>query len=274
MNTAPTVPAITATLDGPDGTLHYELRGTGPLLMLAAAPMDAAVFEPVADLLAADFTVLTSDPRGINRSKLHDPQQESTPQLRADDLSRLLAHVDAGPAAVLGTSGGACSVLALAQAHPEQLHTVLAHEPAFYALLDDREQHRAVVEDMIARYAADDVAGAWQRFLSNANIQVTDEVLAMIVPAEPEPQAAADNRYGFLRMLRATTSWEPDLDVLRSGPRVVVGVGADSGGELCERISHTIATALGSYAVVFPGGHLGFLDDPRGFAATLRGVLS
>ena len=60
--------------------------------------------------------------------------------MRADDLARLLIHLDAGPAVVLGSSGGAVSALALVQAHPELVHTVIAHEPPLDELLDDREQ--------------------------------------------------------------------------------------------------------------------------------------
>src|SRR4051794_29333163 len=115
-------PAVTAgTLGVPDGRLYFEMRGTGPLVVLVGAPMGADAFAPVADLLAADHTVLTTDPRGVGRSPLEDPEQDSTPELRADDLSRLLTHLRAGPAVVLGSSGGAVTALALAQAHPEQV---------------------------------------------------------------------------------------------------------------------------------------------------------
>src|SRR3954453_7670272 len=95
------------TLDVPGARLHYELRGTGPLVALVGSPMDATSFTPLADLLATDHPVLPTDPRGINRSTLADPSAESTPELRASDLERLLAHVDRGPAAVFGSSGGA-----------------------------------------------------------------------------------------------------------------------------------------------------------------------
>jgi pimeloyl-ACP methyl ester carboxylesterase len=61
-------------------------------VVLVAAPMDATSFAPLADLLASDHTVLTTDPRGINRSPVDDPNLDSTPPMRADDLSRLLAH--------------------------------------------------------------------------------------------------------------------------------------------------------------------------------------
>ena len=152
MTAAFTVPVTAATLQVPGAHLYYEVRGAGPLVVFVGAPMDASSFTPLADLLAADHTVLTTDPRGINRSPVEDPEQDCTPQMRADDLSRLLAHLDAGPAAVLGSSGGAVSALALAQAASEQVHTVIAHEPPLDELLDDRDQLRVQTEDMIATY--------------------------------------------------------------------------------------------------------------------------
>jgi pimeloyl-ACP methyl ester carboxylesterase len=130
--------------------------------------MDATSFAPLANLLAGDHTVLTTDPRGINRSPVDDPAQDSTPQMRAGDLSRLLTHLGAGPAAVLGSSGGAVSALALAQAHPEQVHTLVAHEPPLIELLPDRAERHAGNEEVIARWLAGDYAGSWTAFLDNA----------------------------------------------------------------------------------------------------------
>ncbi|MET7277346.1 alpha/beta hydrolase [Kribbella sp. NPDC005582] len=99
--------------------LYYEVRGTGPLVVLVGAPMDADAFAPLADLLADSYTVLTTDPRGINRSRLAG--STSTPEQRADDLARLIRYVDRGPAIAFGSSGGAVSVLALAQNHPQSV---------------------------------------------------------------------------------------------------------------------------------------------------------
>lgn len=79
MSTTPTVPVRTATLEVPDGRLYFEVRGDGPLVALIASPMDARAFAPLADLLATDRTVLTTDPRGIGRSVLHDPTQTPPP---------------------------------------------------------------------------------------------------------------------------------------------------------------------------------------------------
>lgn len=274
-------PATIVTADHlkvPDATLYYEVRGQGPLVVLVGAPMHAAHFAPLAGLLADDHTVLTTDPRGVNRSSLDEPGRDSTPQMRADDLSRLLTHLGAGPAAVFGSSGGAVTALALAVAHPEQVRTVIAHEPPLNRLLDDPEERDAAVEDIIATYVSGDVAGAWTKFMINANLPMPDfEEPAggpAEAPAEPDPQQVADERFWFLHEMRATTRWEPDIDALRAGPgSVVVGIGEESAGQLCDHASTALAAALGTKPTYFPGGHIAFADDPDGFASRLREVL-
>ncbi|ASU82594.1 hypothetical protein CDO52_07160 [Nocardiopsis gilva YIM 90087] len=55
--------------------------------------------------------------------------------------------------------------------------------------------------------------------------------------------------------------------------RIVVGIGEDSTGQLCDRTSRALAAALGSAPVFFPGGHVGFTEQPDTFAARLREFL-
>ena len=272
--TAPT--AVTAgTLGVPRARLHYEVRGAGPLVVLVGAPMGADAFSPLAGLLAGDHTVLTTDPRGVGRSPVDDPEQDSTPELRADDLSRLIAHLGAGPAVAVGSSGGAVSVLALAQAHPEQVTTVVAHEPPLSELVDDRDRLRAGTERIIATYLAEGSAAAWREFMAVGDIVVPEDDAHTAPPAgEPDPQAVADERHFFLHELRGTTTWQPDPAALRAVPtRVVVGIGATSAGELCDRTSRALAAALGVEPTMFPGSHIGFLEDPAAFAARFREVV-
>jgi pimeloyl-ACP methyl ester carboxylesterase len=263
------------TLEVPGAHLYYEVRGRGPLVVLVGAPMDAGPFGPMADLLAGDYTVLTTDPRGINRSPVDDPSQDSTPEMRADDLSRLVARVDAGPAVVLGSSGGAVSALALVQAHPELVRGVIAHEPPLLELLPDAAELHAGNEVVIERWLAGDYAGSWRVFLENANIQLPEGVFEAVFGGEPDARALADTTYQNTHMLRPTTRFVPDVAVLRSaGPRVVVGIGEASAGQVCDRTSRALASALGIEPTMFPGGHTGFAEDPSGFAVRLRSVLA
>ena len=261
------------TLAVPGAKLHYELRGGGPLLVLAGAPMDADAFAPLAGLLAADFTVLTADPRGIHRSPVDEPDADVTPEQRADDLAALIAHVDAGQAVALGSSGGAVSVLALAARHPHLVHTVIPHEPPLDELLPDRAELRAATEEMIATYLAGDVAGAWARFMRIANIDLPPGAIEQMFLADRSPQNVADEHFQFAHMLRGTVRYVPDVSLL-APMRVRPAIGADSAGELCDRATRALCAQLGVEPLMFPGGHVGFAEDPAAFAARLREVLA
>jgi pimeloyl-ACP methyl ester carboxylesterase len=86
----------TGTLKVPGASLYYEVRGSGPLLLLVAgAPADAGTFAALADQLADHHTVVTYDWRGAARSPLDEPADdpaEGLPmQVQGDDAELLLA---------------------------------------------------------------------------------------------------------------------------------------------------------------------------------------
>jgi pimeloyl-ACP methyl ester carboxylesterase len=273
MESTTTMPVTTGTLDVPDARLYYEVRGAGPLVVLVGAPMDAGSFAPLADLLAADHTVLTTDPRGIHRSVVHDPDRDSTPERRADDLARLIAHVGAGAAVVFGSSGGAVSALALAQAHPERVSTVIAHEPPLLDLLPDRDDQRRRTEHMIATYLAGDVLDAWREFFATAGIPIPDEAVVQMFGGERPQQVVTDERFWFTSELRPTAYWSPRVDLLRAGTtRLVAAIGEASRGQFCDRTTTALAEALGIEPTWFPGDHAGFVHDPEAFATRFREV--
>lgn len=274
MNHSPTVTVTAGTLRVSDAELYFEVRGSGPLVLLTGAPMDAAAFAPLADLLATDHTVLTTDPRGINRSRVDDRDRDSTPEDRAGDLAALIRHVYAGPATMFGSSGGAVSALALTQAHPELVETVIAHEPPLYTVVDDGAELRAKCEDYIGTYFAGDVVGSWRKFMAMANIHMPEPVLQAIFGGERSAQQVSDDDFQNGKMLRATTRWRPDIAALRPATtRIVIGIGKDSTDQLCDRTSRALAARLGLEPSLFPGGHIGFTEDPARFAETLRAVL-
>lgn len=254
--------------------LYYEVRGDGPLVVLHAAPMDAASFTPLAELLATDHTVLTTDPRGINRSRVEDPDRDVTPDDRANDLASLVGHVDLGPAALFGSSGGAVSALALVQAHPGLAHTVISHEPPVAMLLEDRDTVRLETDDIVETYLAGDRRGAWLKFMESADIQLPDGLFEAMFGGPIEGQAAADELFSFVHMERATTFWEPDVTALREADvRLVIGIGDQSLGEMCDRTSRALAALVGVTPTMFPGGHVGYVEEPERFAERLRDVL-
>ncbi len=133
----------TRTLDVPGAVLTYDVRkgasSSAPVLLLIGSPMGAGGFVTLAGHFA-DRTVVTYDPRGVERSTKADPASPSTPEEHADDLHRLIAELDAGPVDLFASSGGAVNALALVAEHPEQVRTLVAHEPPLAAILPDRER--------------------------------------------------------------------------------------------------------------------------------------
>ena len=86
----------THTLDVPHAVLHYDVRSndssTSPVLLLIGSPMGAAGFGTLAGHFA-DRTVVTYDPRGVERSERTDGATETTPDEHADDLHHRAAVV-------------------------------------------------------------------------------------------------------------------------------------------------------------------------------------
>src|SRR4029077_1842987 len=116
-----------------------------PVLLLIGSPMGAGGFGTLASHFP-DRTVLTYDPRGVERSTKADPGSPSTPDQHADDLHRIIDELGAGPVDLFASSGGAVNALALVAKHPEQVRTLVAHEPPLASILPDREAAMAVTQ--------------------------------------------------------------------------------------------------------------------------------
>jgi pimeloyl-ACP methyl ester carboxylesterase len=282
---------VTRTLEVPGATLTYDVRpadgsAARPLLMIGS-PMGASGFPTLAGHFT-DRTVITYDPRGVERSPKDDDLTRSTPDEHGDDLSRLIAAVGGGPVDVFASSGGAVNALALVARHPEQVRTLVAHEPPLARLVPDHEAALAACEDIGATYQRDGFGPAMARFIAIVSHKGPIPAPASDAPG-PDPAMfglptvddGSRNDALLGQNIVTCTGYEIDQDALRAAStRIVIGVGAESGGELAHRAGEAAAAALGLEPVVFPSDHGGFLGgeygqtgDPDAFAATLRRVL-
>jgi clorobiocin biosynthesis protein CloN7 len=144
--------------------LYYERRGSGPLLLLIGSPMDSGGFAPLASALADRYTVVTYDPRGIANSSREDTSRgcDARPAGRGPPPAAVGAR--RRPADVLGSSGGALVGLALVTAHPDQLRTLVAHEPPLVELLADAARLRAEIQNIYDTYRVEGAEKAMQKF--------------------------------------------------------------------------------------------------------------
>jgi pimeloyl-ACP methyl ester carboxylesterase len=282
----------TETLDVPGVSLTYDVReaeaGNGaPVLMLIGSPMDASGFVTLAGHFP-DRTVVTYDPRGTARSKKAEPGSASTPDQHAEDLHAVIAAVGGGPVDLFATSGGAVNALALVAHHPEDVRTLVAHEPPAAQVLEDRAQALAATQDVSDTYQRDGRGPAMAKFIALVGIKgpipadfaetVNPDPSMFGLPAEDDG-SRDDPLVG--QNIISCTHYEYDFDALRAAPtRIVVAVGAASEGEMAHRGGEAVAGRLGLEPVTFPSHHAGFLGgeygmagDPDGFAAKLREVV-
>ena len=127
---------------------------------------------------------------------------------------------------------------------------------------------------MIETYLAGDRLGYWNQVLDVAGIAMAPEVVEHVFGGPLDDRGAADERYAAVHMDRPTTFWKPDLAALRTiADRLVIGIGEDSAGQLCDRASRALGAHLGIEPTLFPGDHIGFAEDPATFVARLSSVL-
>jgi pimeloyl-ACP methyl ester carboxylesterase len=286
--TAPT----THTLEVPGVVLTYDVRrnesSTEPPLVLIGSPMGAAGFGTLAGHFA-DRTVVTYDPRGTERSVKEDPASPVTPEDHADDVHRIIEAIGGGPVDLFASSGGAVNALALVSKHPEDVRTLVAHEPPLASALPDREHALAAARAIHETYKRSGWGAGMAHFIAVTSHQGPFTAESAGQPA-PDPQmfglpteddgSRTDPMLG--QNMITITHYEPDFDAIRSAPtRIVMAAGEESDGTMASRGAFAVAERLGTRPVIFPSDHGGFLGGeygqmgkPAEFAAKLREVLT
>ncbi|MFK0132716.1 alpha/beta fold hydrolase [Streptomyces rubiginosohelvolus] len=283
----------TYTLTTAGADLVYDVRGPLPTadgrppLFLIGHPMDASGFAALAARFP-DRTVVTYDPRGLGRSTRADARVDYTPETLADDVHAVITKLGAGPVEMFASSGGAVIALALVVRHPDDVTTLVAHEPPLITITPDGPaavRARAGVRDAYekrgwgAGMAAFVAMTSWEGEFTDAYFaQPAPDPAAFGMPTEDD--GSRDDP------LLSDRSWavsdhRPDADAINAAPtRVVIAVGEESRAVQTGRTAEAAAELLGKRVTVFPSHHGGFLDGefgypgkPDEFAARLREVL-
>jgi pimeloyl-ACP methyl ester carboxylesterase len=236
-----------------------------------------------------DRTVVTYDPRGVERSKKADDTSKSTPDQHADDLHRLISKLGAGPVEMFASSGGAVNALALVAKHPEQVSTLVAHEPPAAQVLPDREHALAACADIHETYLRAGMGPAMAKFIAIVSYEgpIGPDYAGRPAPDPrmfglPAQDDGSRNDPLLMQNMVTCTHYQLDFKALKdASTRIVIAVGAEGASTLANRAGVAVAARLGKAPVIFPGNHGGFLGgeygqhgDPKAFAATLREVLA
>ncbi len=289
-----TASPTTYTLETDEASVVYDVRGALPPaggelpLFMLAQPMDASGFATLAALFG-DRTVITYDPRsGVGRTVAKNGRAEVRPEDQADDIHAVIGAVG-GTVDVFASSGGAVTALALVAAYPNDVRTLVAHEPPLIALLPDADAAFAAERAVQQLYRDGGWGAGMAGFIGLTSWQgeFTDSYLHTPAPDPAQfglPTADDGNRSDPLLsgIANAITAYRPDVDAVTAAPtRVVIAAGVESRNTLTWRSSEAAAAALGVPLTEFPSHHGGFLGpefgqsgQPEAFAVRLREVLA
>jgi pimeloyl-ACP methyl ester carboxylesterase len=268
------------TLRVPGATLAYEVRGAGPLLLLMpGGGNDARAFAGIVPYLVDQYTVVTYSRRGLGPSTLDDPQEAQRVATQSDDAARLLDAVGRAtdPALVFGSSGGGLVGLDLVARHPQQVRTLIAHEPPTHLApqADPIREMGAVV----AVYRREGVMPALQTLMAQPGLSQDGREPDSAPPAmTPEERAQSINNLIFLfeREYPMFDQYALDFAALQQAAtttRIVIASGrVPAAAEYWS--ARAVAARLGTAPVEFPGGHVGYLTHPRAFTQQLRALLA
>src|SRR4051794_31531898 len=280
-------------LDTGDADIAYDVHGPLPTadgrppLLMIAQPMGAAGFATLASRFP-DRTVVTYDPRGLGRSTRRDGRVDHSPTVQAGDVHAVIEALGAGAVDVFASSGGAVTAFALVAAHPDDVRTLVAHEPPLIPVLPDAEAAERARAAMRDAYEAGGSGAGMAAFIAMTSWrgEFTDEYFGRPAadPAQfgmpTEDDGSRDNPLLSDRSW-AVSGYRPDFDALAAAPtRIVIAVGEESVSTFTGRTSVATAELLGQQATVFPshhggflGGEFGYAGQPEAFARKLRGVL-
>ncbi len=283
----------THILDTAEVDIAYDVRGTLPAadgrppLLMIGQPMDAGGFVALASHFP-DRTVVTYDPRGLGRSARKDGRVDQAPAIQAQDVHAVIEALGVGPVEMFASSGGAVTALALVAAYPNDVTTLVAHEPPMTPVLPDAKAADRAMAGFRDVYQAKGSGAGMAAFIAMTSWQgeFTDDYFAQPTPDPAQfgmPTEDDGSRDDPLLSDRASavTSYHPDIDALAAAPtRIVVAVGEETGNTFTGRTSVATAALLGQQATVFPshhggfvGGDSGYAGQPEAFARKLREVL-
>src|SRR5215510_12440628 len=180
------------------------------------------------------------------------------------------------------------TALALVAVYPDDVITLVAHEPPLVPVLPDAEaaeRARAGVRDA---YQAKGSNAGMAAFIAMTSWrgEFTDDYFAQPAPDPAQFGMPAEDDGSRDDPLLSDRSWSvssyrPDVDALAAAPtRIVIAVGEESLDTFTGRTTVATADLLGQQETVFPshhggflGGEFGYAGQPEAFARKLRDVL-
>ncbi|PTH08792.1 alpha/beta hydrolase [Staphylococcus capitis] len=271
------------TLELQGAKLRYHKVGNGPVLILIpGANGTGDIYMPLAKQLQENFTVVAVDRRGYGQSELTEslPEEVSNPESRyrmkrdAQDIAELAKSLSDEPVYVLGSSSGAIVAMHVLKEHPDVVKQIAFHEPPINTFLPNAKYWQDKNAEIIDIAVNEGMPQAMKLFGEALNISSID-AQSMSKPAQAEDDAESKKRFEemlgwFKYEIRQYTESDISLEDLNQHKDIITLLnGTDSKGSFPQEVNFYIKDETRINIVDIPGGHLGYVQKPEGFAEVL-----
>nr|PZN82377.1 MAG: alpha/beta hydrolase [Acidobacteriota bacterium] len=240
------------------------------LVWLHAFPLSAAMWEPQLQAPPPGWRLVAPDLAGFGGTADHD----GPPHIDdfADDLERLLAHLQAPPVVLGGLSMGGYAAFAMMRRHPSRVRALILADTRAGADSAEARANRGRLLSLVRESGAAGVATQMLPTLVGETTKRDRPEVVARVRALIEANSAAGIARAIER-LRDRPDSTPLLKAIAIPVLVVAGAEdvitpPDAARELAAALPH------GSVAIVPAAGHLSNLEHPQAFDAAVGGWLA
>lgn len=273
------------TLDLPGAKLRYYKVGQGPILILIpGANGTGDIFLPLAERLKEHFTIVTIDRRDYGKSELtkslpeeaNKPDSEYRVKRDAQDVATLAQQLSDGPVYVLGSSSGAIVAMHVLKEHPEVVKEIAFHEPPINTFLPDSDYWKEKNDEIVSIALNEGLQQAMQVFGKTLNIAPLDaKSMSQPVSENDEDKKEQYNSMMFWIEYEIRQYTHSDIklsDLIQYKDKIVLFNGTDSKGSFPQDVNFYINEQTDINLLDIPGGHLGYVQKPDGFAELLLNI--
>ncbi len=250
--------------------LNFVRQGNGPTVVLShALGCDLSMWDEVAALLAADYSVLRYEHRGHGTSEIV-PGPFGIADM-ADDAAELIAAQAEGPVHFVGLSLGGMVAQQLAVSHPALVASIVVANSSSYYSDAARRIWQSRIETVLAEGMTAIADGAMERWFTpgfRADPYGAARVAASraVLEASNAPAYAAACEAVSRIDFRGTNP-------LVACPTLVIGGTRDEATPMV--MSELICQAIpGARLATLDASHLSAIEKPAAFAALVAGFIS
>ena len=262
------LPALAQPMLDSSDLLAFDVAGRGaPVLLIHAFPLDREMWQPQIERWRSTRQVISVDLRGFGESPRVDGSRISMRQ-HADDLAKVLDHLEIARTSVVGLSLGGYIALAFAEFHPHRLQTlVLAHTRATADSYEAKAARQRVIQQILAEGTAALAESMPAKLLGGEAPDAARTLVRDVI--------ARQDANGMISALRGMAQREDRTHVAAglSVPVLVIGGSEDKVVPPVESLA-LHAAVPGSEWIEFPGaGHLSNLERPDSFSSAVARFL-